>query len=152
VPLRYDRIEGAVAEGAEFHYVPTPIIEHLTFNFSDVRLEANPDSANASTDFRRALAASIDRPHILDETGVAWFPETPGMLIPVGESAWSAYEIGTTQIPDLPEGAVSILATTGNGEERPKIAEALTPTFTAAGGHVRSDSPGFTEVLPGDDR
>jgi len=133
VPLLYDRIEDAVAEGAEFHYVPTPIIEHLTFNFSDVRLEANPDSVNEFIDFRRALASSIDRPQILDETGVAWFPETPGMLIPLGESAWSVYEVGIAQIPELPEGAASILSTTGNADERPKIAEALEPAFTAAG-------------------
>ena len=133
VPLYYDRIESAVDGGAEFHFVPTPVIEHLTFNFSDVRLEANPDSANGFRDFRRALAAAIDRPQILDETRVAWFPETPGMLIPVGESAWSVYEVGIAQIPELPEGAESILSTTGNADERPKIADALEPAFTAAG-------------------
>ena len=133
VPLEYDRIESAVEGGAEFHYVPTPIIEHLTFNFSDARLEANPDSVNEFIDFRRALATSIDRPQTLDETGVAWFPETPGMLIPMGESAWSVYEVGIAQIPELPEGAASILSTTGNADERPKIANALEPAFTAVG-------------------
>jgi ABC-type transport system substrate-binding protein len=133
VPLLYDRIEGAAAEGAGFHYVPTPIIEHLTFNFSDVRLEANPDSPNEVIDFRRTLAASIDRPQILDETGVAWFPETPGTLIPTGESAWSVYEAGITQIPELPDGARSVLSTTSNAEERPAIAKALESAFTAAG-------------------
>jgi len=133
VPLEYDRIESAVDGGAEFHYVPTPIIEHLTFNFSDARLEVSPESVNEFIDFRRALASSIDRPQILDETGVAWYPETPGMLIPVGESAWSVYEVGIAQIPELPEGAASILSTTGNADERPKIAEALEPAFTAAG-------------------
>ena len=133
VPLYFDQIEDAVAKGAEFHYVPTPVIEHLTFNFSDVRLGANPDSANQFIDFRRALASSIDRRQILDETGVAWFFETPGMLIPVGESAWSVYEVGIAQILELPEGAASILSTTGNADERPKIAEALEPAFTAAG-------------------
>ena len=58
VPLEYDRIESAVDGGAGFDYVPTPIIEHLTFNFSDARLEENPDSANAFTDFRRALTVT----------------------------------------------------------------------------------------------
>jgi len=143
VPLLYDRIGGAVDEGAEFHYVPTPVIEHLTFNFSDVRHEVNPDSVNEFIEFRRILAASIDRPQILDETGVAWFPETPGMLIPVGGSAWSVYEVGIAQIPELPEGAASILSTTGNADERPKIAEAS---------HLRSGPPGLPGVLPGDDR
>ena len=133
VPLYFDQIEGAVANGAGFHYVPTPVIEHLTFNFSDVRLEASPDSPNQFIDFRRALASSIDRRQILDETGVAWFFETPGMLVPVGESAWSVYEAGITQIPELPEGAASILSTTANADERPKIADALAPAFTAAG-------------------
>jgi ABC-type transport system substrate-binding protein len=133
VPLEYGRIESAVDEGAEFRYVPTPIIEHLTFNFSDARLELNPESANEFIDFRRSLATSIDRSQILDETGVAWSPETPGMLIPVGESAWSVYAVGIAQIPELPEGAASILSTTGNADERPKIAEALEPAFSAAG-------------------
>jgi ABC-type transport system substrate-binding protein len=133
VPLYFDQIESAVAEGAEFHYVPTPVIEHLTFNFSDDRLEVNLESANEFIDFRRALAASIKRSVILDVTDVAWFFETPGMLIPVGESAWSVYEVGIAQIPELPEGATSILSTTGNADERPKIAEALEPAFTAAG-------------------
>ena len=129
----YEQIEGAVEGGAEFHYVPTPIIEHLTFNFSDVRFETNPDSVNEFIDFRRALAASINRPQILDETGVAWFPETPGMLIPVGESAWSVYEVGIAQIPELPEGATSILGTTCEGDSRYRIKDALEPAFTAAG-------------------
>ena len=133
VPIEYDRIGSAVDEGAEFHYVPTPVIEHITFNFSDARLEVNPDSVNEFIDFRRTLASSIDRPQILDETGVAWLPETPGMLIPVGESAWSVYEVGIAQIPELPEDAASIMSTTGNADERPKIAEALEPAFTSAG-------------------
>jgi ABC-type transport system substrate-binding protein len=133
VPFEYDRIESAEGGGAEFHYVPTPIIEHLTFNFSDARVEGNPDSANGFIDFRRALAASINRRQILDVTDVAWFFETPGMLIPVGESAWSIYEVGIAQIPELAEGAASILSTTGNADERPKIANALEPAFTAVG-------------------
>ncbi|MCL1693820.1 MAG: ABC transporter substrate-binding protein [Actinomycetia bacterium] len=133
VPLEYDHIESAVTEGAEFHYVPTPIIEHLTFNFSDARFETNPDSVNEFIDFRRALAASINRPQILDETGVAWFPETPGMLIPVGESVWSVYEVGIAQIPELPEGATSTLGTTCEGDSRYRIKDALEPAFTAAG-------------------
>ncbi len=132
-PVYFDQVESAVARGAEFHYVPTPVIEHLTFNFSNTRLKTNPDSANDFLDFRGALAASIDRRQILDETGVPWFPETPGMLIPVGESAWPVYEIGITQIPELSNGAVAVLSTTGNADERPKIADALEPAFTAAG-------------------
>ncbi|VAV99300.1 hypothetical protein MNBD_ACTINO01-2335, partial [hydrothermal vent metagenome] len=84
-------------------------------------------------DFRTALATSIDRQRILDETGVPWLPETPGILIPVGESAWSIYEAGIAMIRQLPDGATSVLTTTGNADERPKIAHALEPAFTAAG-------------------
>ncbi|MEN8239161.1 MAG: ABC transporter substrate-binding protein [Actinomycetota bacterium] len=132
-PTEYGRVESAVAEGAEFQRVPTPVIEHLTFNFSDARLDENPDSANGFIDFRRAVAASIDRPQILDETGVAWLPQTPGMLIPTGESAWSVYEAGITEGSELLDGAASVLSTTGNSDERPKISGALEPAFTAAG-------------------
>jgi hypothetical protein len=133
VPLEYDGIESTVDGGAEFRYVAAPIIEHLTFNFCDGRLEANPDAVNEFIDFWRTLATSIDWSQILDETGVARFPETRGMLIPVGEPAWSVDEVGIARIPELSESAASILSTTGNGDDRPKIAEAHEPAFTAAG-------------------
>jgi hypothetical protein len=55
------------------------------------------------------------------------------MLLPTGESAWSVYENGIIQVPELPEGAASVLSTTANSDERPKIAKALTPVFAAEG-------------------
>jgi ABC-type transport system substrate-binding protein len=127
------RMEGAVVAGAELQWIRTPIIEHLTFNFSDERFVANPNSVNEFFDFRRAVATNLDRERILAESGVPWLPETPGLLVPTGESAWSIYEAGITQIPELPDGATSIVTTTGNADERPKIVGALEPVFTAAG-------------------
>ncbi|MCL1599041.1 MAG: ABC transporter substrate-binding protein [Actinomycetia bacterium] len=132
-PEDFRRMEAAVADGAEFQRVRTPVIEHLTFNFSDTRYEGNPDSVNEFLDFRTALATAIDREQILEETGVPWASETPGILIPTGESAWSIYEAGIAMIPQLPDGATSVLTTTGNADERPKIVEAIAPAFTSAG-------------------
>ncbi len=132
-PEDHRRVESAVAEGADFQRIRTPIIEHLTFNFSDERFATNSNSVNEFFDFRRALATNLDRERILAETGVPWLAETPGIFVPTGESAWSIYEAGITQIPDLPDGATSIVTTTGNADERPKIVDALEPAFTAAG-------------------
>ena len=132
-PGDFAALETIVDDGVDVQRVFTPFIEHLTFNFSDAQLDSNSASVNELLDFRRELAASIDRPSLLDEAGVVWLPETPGILLPVGESAWSVYEAGIAQVAELPEGAASILSTTGNADERPKIAEALAPAFTAAG-------------------
>ena len=132
-PGDFAALETITDEGADVQRVLTPIIEHLTFNFSDAQLDSNSASVNELIEFRRALATSINRPSLLDEAGVPWLPEIPGILLPVGESAWSVYEAGIAQVPEVPEGAASILSTTGNAGERPKIAEALAPAFTAAG-------------------
>jgi ABC-type transport system substrate-binding protein len=128
-----ERLEGLRAEGVDVQHVPVPVVEQLTFNFSDLRFDVNSDSANEFIDFRRALASAIDRPQLLAETGVPWIPETPGMLIPRGTSAWSVYGAGVARIPELPDGATSILATTCNADERFRIKDALKPAFTTAG-------------------
>ncbi len=127
------RVEGAVEQGAELQHVRTPVIEQLTFNFSDTRLAVNPDSVNEILDFRRAIASAIDPQRILAEAAVPWLPETPGLLAPAGESAWSVYQNAFTVVPDLPAGAASIVTTTGNADERPRIVQALRTVFAAAG-------------------
>lgn len=134
-----DRIEALDDDDATLQHVPIPVIEQLTFSFSDARFEANPDSANEFIDFRRVLASSISRPQLITDTGVPWLPDTPGMLIPRGTSAWSMYEVGITQIPELPEGATSILGTTCEGDSRYRIKDALEPSFMAAGVSYESE-------------
>ena len=128
-----DRIEALDVVEATVQREPIPVVEQLTFNFSDVRFDVNPDSVNEFMDFRRALASSINRPQLLADTDVPWFPETPGMLVPRGTSAWSVYEAGIAQIPELPDGAASILGTTGNGDYRIRIGDALESAFTSSG-------------------
>ena len=127
------RVEGAIEQGAELQHVRTPVIEQLTFNFADSRFAVNPESVNEIVEFRRAVASAIDPERILAEAAVPWLPETPGMLVPVGESAWSVYQNQFTVRPDLPEGAASVVTTTGNADERPRIVQALRPAFAAAG-------------------
>jgi ABC-type transport system substrate-binding protein len=108
------------------------VIEYLTFNFSDARFEVNPQSVNDSEQFRRALATAIDRPQILADTGIPWFSGTPGMLVPT-TSGWSVYDTAPAPIPDLPDGAASVLSTTGNGDYRIRIGDTLASTFAAVG-------------------
>ena len=135
-----DRIEAIETDHAVVQRVPIPIVEHLTFNFAEARFDVNPDSVNAFSGFRRALASSINRSQLLDETGAPWFPESPGMLIPRGTSAWSVYEVGIAQIPELPEGATSVLSTNGGDSgNRMMIAGALESAFTAAGVAYETD-------------
>lgn len=128
-----DRMADAVARGAVFHRVRTPIIEQLTFDFSDERFTVNPNSVNEFVEFRRAVAGAIDPVRLLDDADVPWLPEASGLLVPVGESAWSRYRNAPSARPELPPGAATVLTTTGNAAERPRIAEALASVFAELG-------------------
>ena len=131
----------AIPQDAELQRVPTPILEHLTFQFGPGRDELNPTSLNDSLDYRRAIAYSIDRQTLLLETDVPWMPEIPGMLTPLGRSPWDAYSYdvaagraslqavwGDAATGFAPE---AVLSTTGNGDYRVRIGDALIDGFNA---------------------
>lgn len=134
-------IEGAEPDGAVLTTAPSPVIEHITFEFAGARDDVNPASSNGSADYRRAVALSLDRPTILAETGVPWYPEVPGMLIPVGTSAWERYPYDPSQAGDLIGGVQgdseqpieARLTTTGNGDYRIRIGDVLASTFDDIG-------------------
>lgn len=138
-----ERLAALAEEGAELHQVPTPIVEHLTFQFAGERDTLNPESSNDIPDFRKAVAHSIDRTAILDQTGVPWISETPGMLIPIGPSAWNTYSFDADEsaalLQETREGTdqelptVSVLSTTGNGDYRVRVGDALVDTFGDVG-------------------
>lgn len=117
----------------------TALVEHLTFNFGDGRDEANPESQNDELDFRRALAYAVNRPGVLEATGVDWLDVTPGILLPGVESAWSRYDFDPAASRDLLAGLEldaeppSIQSTTSNSFERPAIGEELAIGFQTVG-------------------
>lgn len=115
--------------------VPTPILEHLTFGFSEGRSVVNETSNNDVPDYRRAIAHSIDRVAILEASGVPWDPATPGVLIPVGASAWDRYPLNESLarqlLSTLEETPAAVLASTANASERPAIAAELTDAWDA---------------------
>ncbi len=134
-------IEGAEPDGAVLTTAPSPVIEHITFEFAGARDDVNPGSENGTADYREAVAMSLDRPAILAETGVPWYPGVPGMLIPVGTSPWEQYSYDPSAAGNLIDGVqgdseASIqarLTTTGNGDYRIRIGDALTTSFDAIG-------------------
>jgi ABC-type transport system substrate-binding protein len=126
--------------GVEISTVATPNIEQLTFSFSDAHLELNPQSANASLDFRAFVASSIDRQVTLRETGVPWPRGTPGILNPLGTSAWSVYDGMIPSAPELSEDAATVLSTTANTPYRVRVIDALVPVFDASGSDTTVDN------------
>jgi peptide/nickel transport system substrate-binding protein len=142
-PDSLDAIDPTALDGVEVQHVSTPFVEHLTFQFGTGRDEINPESFNDSLDYRRAVAYSIDRPTLLIETGVPWIRETPGMLSPLGPSAWDVYPYDVAagreslQAVFGPAGRArpptAVLSTTGNGDYRIRIGDALVGTLEAVG-------------------
>ncbi len=140
-PADIDRARAA--DGSSIELVPTPVIEHLTFQFGEVRDEANPRSGNDALEYRRAVAQAIDRAALLSETSVPWFDDTPGLLVPLGASAWERYPFDpdaaaalideTFGVDDPSLRPAARLFTTGNGEYRIRIGDALESRFDAVG-------------------
>ncbi|MFC2153074.1 ABC transporter substrate-binding protein [Actinomycetota bacterium] len=142
-PLELEAAGAVISDGAMIAATPTPVIEQITFQFSDARDAVNPASSNDQLDYRRAVAHAIDRPSLLAETLVPWSPETPGLLVPLGGSAWDRYGFD----PDLASSLVdwraddtafdeqvsAVLSTTGNGDYRIRIGDALDEAFSDVG-------------------
>ena len=142
-PAELERAGAAVDDGAIIAATPTPVVEQLTFQFSDARDAVNPTSANDQLAYRRAVAHAIDRPALLAETMVPWSPETPGLLVPLGESAWDRYPFDPALASSLvdwraddsafEEQVSAVLTTTGNGDYRIRIGDALDESFADVG-------------------
>jgi len=145
-PLPPGSLESMVAadlDGTEVQQVPTTFVEHLTFQFGPGRDEINPESFNDSLDYRRAIAFSIDRQTVIDEAGVPWAADTPGMLTPHDPSAWDAYPYDFAASRDSLQAAFgggtfefasdAVLSTTRNDDHRVRIGDALVGSFDAAG-------------------
>jgi len=132
-----------IPDDAEIQQVPTLFVEHLTFQLGSGRDEVNPGSLNDFLDYRRAVAFSIDRPTLLLASDVPWMPETPGMLTPLVRSAWDRYPHDVAAARDLLQMVLgdaasglapeAVLSTTGNGEDRVRIGDALVGSFDAVG-------------------
>ncbi|MGI9528238.1 MAG: ABC transporter substrate-binding protein [Acidimicrobiia bacterium] len=136
------RVAGVADQGATFETVASSVVEQITVQFAGDRDEANPVSWNDLLAYRQAVAHAIDRDVILEETGVPWSDGVPGMLIPGAGSAWTQYdydpqaagalidELGDETEEGTPQARLS---TTGNGDYRIRIGDALEPRFAAIG-------------------
>ena len=154
-PVELDTAGAAESEGAMIAVTPTPVIEQLTFQFSDGRDAVNPTSANDEIAYRRAVAHAIDRPALLTETMVPWSPETPGLLVPLGESAWDRYPFDPALASSLvdwrddasgfDQQVSAVLTTTGNGDYRIRIGDALDQSFADVG--IRYESIYLDSVI-----
>ena len=142
-PVELDSARAAETDGANIAATPTPVVEQLTFQFSDARDAVNPTSSNEEIAYRRAVAHAIDRPSLLAETMVPWSPEIPGLLVPLGGSAWDRYPYDPTLASSLvdwrtddsgfDEQVSAVLTTTGNGDYRIRIGDALDGAFSDVG-------------------
>lgn len=142
VPPDPDAID-SVPTDATIQQVPTPVLEHLTFQFGEGRDTVNPQSSNDLLDYRMAIAHAIDRSALINESAVPWLPETPGVLIPLGRSAWEMYphdpSAGSALVENVNGGTatggppVAVLSTTGNGDYRIRVGDALVDSFRVVG-------------------
>ncbi len=146
------------ASGVEIQEVPTPVLEHLTFNFRDSREASNPESLNSLDAFRTAIARSVDPSIFLGNDFIFYDNGPPGVLTPRDGSAFAAYEFDSARArSEISELEVvnpsSVINTTGNGELRIEVAEALVPSFAASGVDLTTDFVDsvvfFGDVLPG---
>jgi ABC-type transport system substrate-binding protein len=135
------RLDAAIGDGAVLEAVPTPVVEQLTFQFGEGRSSVNEASLNDASAYRQAVAHLLDRQALLDATAVPWTAEVPGLLVPLGESAWSGYDLDPSAARELVEEATgdtpgrpeARLSTTGNGDYRIRIGDALADPFEVAG-------------------
>ena len=136
------RVAAVADQGAVLETVASAVVEQITVQFAGDRDEVNPVSWNDSLDYRQAVAHAIDRDAILDETGVPWSEGIPGMLVPGADSAWAQYDYDPAAAGALideldseaEEGTPQArLSTTGNGDYRIRIGDALESRFAAIG-------------------
>lgn len=144
-PETIDELVALEPEGAGVDIPTGPVWEHINFQFGPGRLEMNETSLNANLDYRRAVAYLIDRDAIaavvsdytepLSSYVDAFSPTLSG-------HAWDRYPYDPEKARELlekvkaDEGIDTITAvynTTGNGDVRIRIGEALKPMFEAVG-------------------
>lgn len=128
------------AQGAVLGEAASPIVEMLQFQFGDGREVVNEASLNDELGYRQAVAHAIDRPTLLSGTDVPWSGQTPGMLLAIGTSAWEQYaydpDAGTALVQDASGDFATtnaVLSTTGNGDYRIRIGDALEASFADIG-------------------
>jgi ABC-type transport system substrate-binding protein len=152
------RVADLEPDGAELQVAATPFMEHVTFNFGEGRAVANEASFNDEFSFRAAIARSIDRETLLASTGVPWSAAIPGLLIPLGPSAFDRYPFNSTESRSLVSSleAVneprSVLSTTINDADRPLLAAELASAFAPIGvayeTNLMDSLVFFNDVLP----
>jgi len=140
-----DSLVALESDGADVQVRTGPLWEHLNFQFGPGRFEMNPDSMNANLDFRRAVAYLIDRDAIAKVVSDYTEPSTSyvdAFSPTLSGHAWDRYPYDPEKAKELidkvkaDEGVDTVTAifnTTGNGDIRIRVGEALKPMFEAVG-------------------
>jgi peptide/nickel transport system substrate-binding protein len=127
-----------VPDGSEVQRVPSPILEHLTFNLAGSRLDVNPDSVNGLDAFRRSVAHAIAPDALASYSGVYVDESRPGVLVPRNGTAFDALAPSPAAARDaLAElenpNPSAVLSTTGNDALRVEVAKTLIDELDATG-------------------
>ncbi len=140
-----DSLVALESDGADVQVRTGPVWEHINFQFGPGRFDMNPASLNDNLDYRRALAYLIDRDAIA--AVVSKYTEPLSSYVDVfsptlSGHAWDRYPYDPEKARELiekvkaDEGVDTITAvynTTGNGDIRIRVGEALQPMFEAVG-------------------
>lgn len=145
-------IEGVIAplkdleqQGAIIEVLPGPAWEHVNFQFSKDRLALSPNSCNDNLAFRRAVIHAIDRDAAADSWapgfGVAMQSYVDAFTPSLSNDAWSRYSYNPEAARALYQIAVdetgrecsAVFNTTGNADERPRLALLYETMLSEAG-------------------
>jgi peptide/nickel transport system substrate-binding protein len=145
LPETIDQLVVLESEGVSVHLPLGPVWEHINFQFGPGRLEMNGSSLNQKLDYRRAVAHLIDRDAIASVVSdyTDPLPSYVDAFSPLlSHQAWDRYPYDPDKARELvnkikeeerTETITAVYNTTGNGDVRVRIGEALKPMFEAVG-------------------
>ena len=120
--------------------------EHLNFQFGPLRLERNPDSANANLNYRKGVAHTINKDLIVDEILAGQVEPLNSFVAAysplLGTGAWEQYDYNVDTAMGYFEDAKAelgvdtlktVFSTTSNNDARVKLSELFLDMFAAVG-------------------
>jgi peptide/nickel transport system substrate-binding protein len=133
-----ERLRALEPEGAVVEVLNGTVWEQLAFEFGPGRLERNPESANESLDYRKAVAFAIDRERIIDEILNGQVEPLQSILKPsapgIAGDAWAQYSYDPDTARAFLEAAKedlgvdtikTVFTTTSNFDTRVRLSELL---------------------------
>lgn len=141
-----EALQALVPEGATVEALSGPVWEHLNFQFGPLRLERNPDSANANLNYRKGVAHTINKDLIVDEILAGQVEPLNSFVAAysplLGTGAWEQYDYNVDTAMGYFEDAKAelgvdtlktVFSTTSNNDARVKLSELFLDMFAAVG-------------------